>query len=107
MRLDHLLSEISRHGGSRAATPFLPVLPFPHIPLADLLIGERETRTWGYSSVARAVALQAIGLGFKSPYLQRTRSLTVQGKGEESARSLLPERQVTRERRERPWWPGA
>jgi hypothetical protein len=24
----------------------------------------------GYSSVARAVALQAIGLGFKSPYLQ-------------------------------------
>jgi len=33
--------------------------------------------------------------------------LTVQGKGEESARSLLPERQVTRERREYPWWPGA
>ena len=26
----------------------------------------------GYSSVARAVALQAIGLGFKSPYLQCT-----------------------------------
>ena len=45
--------------------------------------------------MARAVALQAIGLGFKSPYLQRTRSLTVQGKGEESARSLLPERQMS------------
>ena len=27
-------------------------------------------KAWGYSSVARAVALQAIGLGFKSPYLQ-------------------------------------
>jgi hypothetical protein len=46
-------------------------------------MGKRVIGTWGYSSAARAVALQAIGLGFKSPYLQRTRSLTVQGKGEE------------------------
>ena len=45
--------------------------------------------------MARAVALQAIGLGFKSPYLQRTRSLTVQGKGEEKRASLLPERQMS------------
>jgi hypothetical protein len=42
--------------------------------------------------VARAVALQAIGLGFKSPYLQRMSSLTMQGKGEEDVRRPLPER---------------
>jgi hypothetical protein len=74
-----------------AERPFSPVLPFPHIPHRGPAISthgvegvaRRETHTWGYSSVARAVALQAIGLGFKSPYLQRTRSLTTQGKGEE------------------------
>jgi hypothetical protein len=58
-----------------------PVLSCPS--LSSYPAGKRATGTWGYSSAARAVALQAIGLGFKSPYLQRTWSLTMQGKGEE------------------------
>ena len=38
-----------------------------HVLMPSALDG---SATGGYSSVARAVALQAIGLGFKSPYLQ-------------------------------------
>ncbi len=46
---------------------------------------------WGYSSVARAVALQAIGQGFKSPYLQSTCSLKSLGKGEGACFCRTPE----------------
>ena len=51
--------------------------------------------------MARAVALQAIGLGFKSPYLQRTSSLTTQGKGEEERAPSVARETEWRTRRER------
>jgi hypothetical protein len=72
--------------------------------LSSYPVGRRETVTWGYSSAARAVALQAIGLGFKSPYLQRTWSLTEQGKGEEErAWSRWPERRRGVREERYPW----
>ena len=97
MRLDHLLSK--RHAGlatpkggaedgqtavwsaqvthglarmtklsTSTLLPFLYYVGRQEAPGEPSALGGCKAR--GYSSVARAVALQAIGLGFKSPYLQ-------------------------------------
>ena len=107
MRLDHLLSQSNRSVSAEAETQRAQarrgfgraqsskkaqtsLFPTPFSFLICACMGMCST-PWGYSSVARAVALQAIGQGFKSPYLQSTCSLKSLGKGEGACFCRRPE----------------